>query len=174
MSDNVAFTPGSGVLLTADETTYSGDTAKVQVIRLVHVSGSEGAKTVSEVVGASGSPAAAAMTVQSLAYSTRHIVLAATTNATRVKNGAGWLAGLYAFSKRATPFYVRFHDTAADPPTAGSGVVLGFGVQAGIPLYVPVGRLFSTGIGVTVVAGIALTDANAVAAEDGEIVVFYV
>jgi hypothetical protein len=49
MADNSVRTPGSGENIATDEATYSGDTAKIQVIRQVHVTGSEGAKTVNEV-----------------------------------------------------------------------------------------------------------------------------
>lgn len=52
MADNVAITPGSGAIAAADEATYSGDTAKIQLVRLVHVTGTEGSKTVSELVQA--------------------------------------------------------------------------------------------------------------------------
>lgn len=50
MADNLAVTPGSGAIAAADEATYSGDTSKVQVIRQVHVTGSEGSKSVVELV----------------------------------------------------------------------------------------------------------------------------
>lgn len=50
MADNIAVTPGTGATVASDEATYSGDTAKVQVIRQVHVDGSEGSKTVKELV----------------------------------------------------------------------------------------------------------------------------
>lgn len=55
MADNVAITPGSGAVVGADEATYSGDTAKVQLVRLVHVTGSEGTKTVEELIRAEDS-----------------------------------------------------------------------------------------------------------------------
>lgn len=53
MADNVTFqsstaTPASGTNVAADEATYSGDTAKVQLLREVAVSGSEGARSVVE------------------------------------------------------------------------------------------------------------------------------
>ena len=53
MSDNVTFqsstaTPASGTKVASDEATYSGETAQVQLMREVAVSGSEGAKTVVE------------------------------------------------------------------------------------------------------------------------------
>lgn len=53
MADNVAITPGSGAFAACDEVAYSGDTAKVQIVRLVSVSGSEGSKTLSEICDAS-------------------------------------------------------------------------------------------------------------------------
>jgi hypothetical protein len=49
MPDNVGYTPGSGAAVACDEVPYSGDTTKVQLVRLVHVSGAEGSKTLSEL-----------------------------------------------------------------------------------------------------------------------------
>jgi len=46
MADNSIRTPGSGESIATDEATYSGDTAKVQIVRLVDVTGSEGSKTI--------------------------------------------------------------------------------------------------------------------------------
>lgn len=46
MSDNFPLTPGSGRNAATDEVSYSGDTADVQLVRPVLVSGSEGSKTV--------------------------------------------------------------------------------------------------------------------------------
>lgn len=46
MADNIDITPGSGKKVATDEATYSGDTASVQLVRLVDVSGAEGSKTV--------------------------------------------------------------------------------------------------------------------------------
>lgn len=56
MADNVTFqsgtlaTPAANRIIAGDEATYSGDTAVVQLTRLVHVTGAEGAKTVSELI----------------------------------------------------------------------------------------------------------------------------
>lgn len=50
MADNIAVTAGTGTNIASDEVTYSGDTAKLGIVRLVHVDGSEGAKTVKELV----------------------------------------------------------------------------------------------------------------------------
>jgi hypothetical protein len=54
MADNTPITAGSGTNIAADEATYSGDTAKIQVIRQVHVSGTEGSKTVTEIANTNG------------------------------------------------------------------------------------------------------------------------
>lgn len=54
MADNVPFTPGSGRNLATDQASYSDDTADVQLIRPVHVGGSEGSKTVSAITDANG------------------------------------------------------------------------------------------------------------------------
>lgn len=45
MADNADVTPGSGAKIAADEVTYSGDTTKVQLVRIVDVAGAEGSKT---------------------------------------------------------------------------------------------------------------------------------
>lgn len=47
MADNSIRTPGSGENIASDEATYSGDTAKVQIVRLVTaITGTEGSKTI--------------------------------------------------------------------------------------------------------------------------------
>jgi hypothetical protein len=71
MADNVVLNAGSGgATAAADEATYSGDTAKIQLVRVVHVSGAEGSKTVSEIVGTAGSPGTGVVTVQGVASGT--------------------------------------------------------------------------------------------------------
>ncbi len=50
MADNSSYTPGTGEKFTTDEVTYSGDTAKLGIGRIVHVTGSEGSKVVTELV----------------------------------------------------------------------------------------------------------------------------
>lgn len=46
MADNFPLTPGSGRNAATDQVTYSGDTADVQLVKLVDVAGAEGSKTV--------------------------------------------------------------------------------------------------------------------------------
>lgn len=49
--DNFPITIGAGRLIATDVVTYSGDTADVQLVRLVAVAGAEGAKTVIDLPG---------------------------------------------------------------------------------------------------------------------------
>lgn len=51
MADNFPLTPGTGRNAATDEVTYSGDTADVQLIKLVQTTGAEGSKTVVELPG---------------------------------------------------------------------------------------------------------------------------
>lgn len=59
MSDNVAYTPGSGATICARSGTYSGDTALAQAIGLVTFAGSDDAKTITDVPGGNGVAASA-------------------------------------------------------------------------------------------------------------------
>lgn len=49
MADNVGYTPGSGATVAAREVTYSGDTAKVQLVGLGTFAGADDGKTVTDV-----------------------------------------------------------------------------------------------------------------------------
>ena len=49
MADNFPLTPGAGRNAATDQATYSGDLADVQLMRRVHIKGSEGSKTVVEI-----------------------------------------------------------------------------------------------------------------------------
>ncbi len=51
MADNFPLTPGSGRNAATDQVTFSGDTADVQLMRPVLVTGTEGAKTVVDLPG---------------------------------------------------------------------------------------------------------------------------
>lgn len=103
-----------------------------------------------------------------------HLVAAGGGDATSVKASAGQLYGIQIFNNATYPVYVKFHNIAS-APTAGSGVVFTVGVQAGLPkdLVLPWGAAFSTGIGMTIVKGIADTNATGVAASDCVVDVFY-
>lgn len=176
MADNSLRTPGSGESVASDEVTYSGDTAKIQVSRFVHVSGSEGSKTVTEIVGTAGSPAAGMVTVQEQNVSTHHIITAASDNAANIKASAGTLKSVHVFNVADYPIYVKFHNIAGSP-TVGAGVVFTVGVQAGTRADVVLpgnGKAFTTGIAVSVITDMADAGTTAVAAGDAAIEVCYV
>ena len=48
MADNFPQTPGSGRSIATDQVTYSGDTADVQLVRVVNTSGAEGSRVVTD------------------------------------------------------------------------------------------------------------------------------
>lgn len=197
MADNVGVTAGAATYTAAaDEVTYSGDTSKVQLVRLVHVSGTEGSKTLTEIVGTAGSPGTAVVTIQgvgsgtavpvsiasvpshavtSAVVSALHVVAAASANATNVKASAGTLRGFSFYNNAAYPVYLKFHNTAGTP-TAGAGVVRTFAIQAGTQrdCTIPGGGLsFGTGIGITLVQDLADAGTTAVAASDAVGEIFY-
>lgn len=95
------------------------------------------------------------------------VISAATTNATSVKASAGTLTSLAATNNSASWRYLKFHNTAS-APTAGSGVVLTYGLPpgGGITLSFPSGVAFATGIGITITGGIAAADTTAIGASE--------
>lgn len=101
------------------------------------------------------------------AASIRHIVSAATTNATSVKAAAGRIVGWNLSNNSASWRYVKLHNTAA-APTAGTGVVQTIAIPPnGLNVEtIDGGIAFSTGIGFTTVTGAADTDATAVGANE--------
>lgn len=176
MSDNFDVTPGTGAKCATDELTYSDDVAFVQVVRLAHVSGAEGGKALQEVFGNS-TPAVGAygLIVRKPVVSHAHLITAGSGDATSVKAAAGTLKSVHVFNKSAAPLYVKFHNTAG-APTPGTGVVLTIGVQAGTHRDVVLpdgGRAFATGIGMSVVSGIADNSSSGVSAADAAIEVTY-
>lgn len=113
--------------------------------------------------------------IQDTQPSTYHLITAASTNAANIKSSAGILRGVHVFNAAAYPVYVKFHNTAG-APTAGSGVVLTVGVQAGGVRDFQLagrGRAFGTGIGITVVKLMPDNDTTVVVANDAQIEVLY-
>lgn len=106
-----------------------------------------------------------------------HVVSAATTNATRIKSGAGQIYAVAASNRSSGQYsvYVKFHDSNSSPPTAGSGVVWTVGVQSGTDRYIqaPMGASFSNGIGITIVKDVTDAGTTAVALNDCVVDVFY-
>lgn len=101
------------------------------------------------------------------AATTRHIVAAASTNATNVKNAAGRLLGWCLANTTAAWRYVKLHNSSA-APVAGASVFRTIGIPPnGVCVAdIPGGIAFSSGIGFTIVTGAADTDATAVTAND--------
>lgn len=137
-----------------------------------------GAGTVSQgLVGialpASGGPVAGGtvsnpIVISDVDYGTSdyHAVSAGSTNAANIKASAGKLYSIHIFNNASYPVYVKFHNTAGTP-TAGAGVVLTIGIQAGLERDILLkGITFGTGIGISIVKGIADNDATAVLLND--------
>jgi hypothetical protein len=106
-----------------------------------------------------------------------HLVSAATTNATNVKASAGQVYSITAFNLNASARYLKFHNTAGTP-TAGASVtdtylIPGNTAGAGLVLNIDKGIAFSTGIGITLVTGIADADSAAVAASEIVLNIYY-
>lgn len=101
------------------------------------------------------------------AASGTHIVSAATTNATVVKNAAGRCVGWSLGNTNAAWRYVKLHNQTTTP-TAGSGVVRTIAIPPnGVSnIHIDGGIAFTTGIGLTIVTGSADADATAVGVGD--------
>lgn len=104
-----------------------------------------------------------------------HKVIANGTNAANIKNGPGRVRSVRIFNNAAYPFYVKFHNTNG-VPAPGNAVVETIGLQAGTQLIVPMldENLFTVGIGVSIVKGIADTDATDLLANDGVVDVYFI
>ena len=97
--------------------------------------------------------------------STTHLVSAANTNSTLVKNTAGKVLGWYFANTTAAWVYVKLHNQAT-APTAGTGVIRTIAVPPnGVSQFFSEGgATFTTGIGMTVVGGASDADATPVTA----------
>lgn len=109
-------------------------------------------------------------------YSSSKVVAAATTNATNIKASAGQVAGWTFVNNNTSSFrYVKFYDSAS-APTAGSGTpvwVVGLPPGGGSNLILPTGIVCTSGIGYTIVAGAADSDATAIAISEVVGGIFY-
>ena len=96
----------------------------------------------------------------------KHIVSAATTNATNTKASAGRVVGWSFVNTTASFQYVKLHNTAGTP-TAGAAVVMTISIPPNSVNNMPVaggGIGFATGIGYTIVTGSADADTTATTA----------
>ena len=97
--------------------------------------------------------------------SATHLVSAANTNSTLVKNTAGKVLGWYFANTTAAWVYVKLHNQTT-APTAGTGVIRTIAVPPnGVSQFFSEGGVtFTNGIGMTVVGGAADADSTSVAA----------
>lgn len=105
---------------------------------------------------------------------TYHLVSAATTNATNIKNAAGQVYGWYIYNSNAAARKVAFHNSAS-APTAGASIFFTLMIPPTSAANVEFtnGIAFSSGIGISTVTGLADNDTTAVAANDLIINIFY-
>jgi hypothetical protein len=103
-----------------------------------------------------------------------HVVSAGSTNAANIKASAGRVVGWSIYNDADYDIFVKFHNTAGTP-TAGTGVVYTIGVTAGTSISFgdDDGLVFATGIGISIVKGLADADATAVLAADCVVNVHY-
>lgn len=103
-----------------------------------------------------------------------HRVTTGSTNAVNVKASAGQVYHISLSNRAAYPIYFKFHNNAGTP-TAGAGVVYAIGLQAGLDREIELldGLAFATGIAISIVKGIADSDATPVLANDGSIDIAY-
>ena len=109
MSDNAQL-PATGLKVVADEVTYSGDTALLQVARIAGVTGSEGSKTVVE-------PSAAEVMIGNVGGKT--VVIGA--NFTRPSDTNAYAAGDAVTNSTSSPSPMTFD--GASRFNGGSGVI---------------------------------------------------
>jgi hypothetical protein len=151
-AQSVTFPSAQAVTVSSGSVTVSG-TVTANVSASTNVIGDVGVQYRANATGAA---------------SRTHIVSAATTNATQVKSaGAGRVLGWYFVNNNAAWRYVKLHNQTAIP-TAGTGVVQTIGVPPGgvAQQSLDGGIAFSTGIALTIVAGIADADATAIGANE--------
>jgi hypothetical protein len=104
-----------------------------------------------------------------------HLVSAATTNATVVKNSPGQLYGWYIYNNHATlPRKLNFHNSASTP-TAGASIFFSIIIPpgSGANVFSETGVAFSAGIGITTVTDVTDAGTTAVALNDLTINLFY-
>lgn len=162
MADSsVAITAGTGTPIDTRTETTNGQHR--QVVVLGDPANNAGVCPVDPVAGATVN----AVPHTSGGCSTHHRVAAATTNAVNIKASAGQIYHISITSAAAYMIYVKFHNTAI-APTPGVGVVRTVGVQAGQTrdVSLPRGSAFPTGIGMSIVKGLADADTTAVALND--------
>lgn len=170
MADNITINDADGTdrIVAADELAGA-----VFVQRVKPVFGGNG-------VGTDVSATDPLPVVAKKATSVHHVVTAATTNASNIKNSAAVLRAAHGYNHAEYPVKFCFHNTTGTP-TAGASVTLAQVVQAGQRMDFPIpggGFDFSAGLGRTIVkiggsTDMSDTGATATAANDAVFDVFY-
>lgn len=106
-----------------------------------------------------------------------HLVGAASDNVTNVKASAGQVYCITGGNLSASPRFLKFHNTASTP-SAGSGVtdtyiLPGNTSGAGFVINIDKGIAFATGIGISIVTGIADNSTTAIGASEVVINIYY-
>lgn len=180
MSDNVAITAGSGTSIATDDVSgahyqkmklYDGTADSTDAIESDNGI-STNAIRVTIATDCQGQVALAPNTTTGL--TTYHLVSAASTNATNIKASAGAVYGWHVYNSNIMARKVAFHNTAGTP-TAGASVFFSvvLAPNSSVSVFVPHGIVFSTGIGITAVTGLADSDATGVASTDLIINIWY-
>lgn len=106
--------------------------------------------------------------------STYHLVSAATTNATNIKNAAGQLYGYYIYNSNASMRKLCFHNTSGTP-TAGASIFFTIPIPGGSAanVWFDGGVPFSSGIAITTVTDLADNGTTAVGLNDLNINLFW-
>lgn len=112
---------------------------------------------------------------KSASASTYHKISAASTNADTVKASAGVVTGYYLVNTSTSFRYVKLYNKASNPTVGTDTPRCVYGIPpesaANMNLDPPVS--FATGIAIAITAGIADSDATAVAANDVAVTLHY-
>lgn len=103
-----------------------------------------------------------------------HVVSSAGLNAGSIKGAPGQVYGYRAYNSSGGVLFIKLHDVAV-LPTPGVGVGQTIPLQAGLPEkdFNSLGTPFATGIGVTIVKGLADNDVTPVGAGDCVVDIFW-
>lgn len=169
MADNLTVAPGGGATkVLTDEVTYSGDTAHLQGVKLMVVTGAEGSRTADDV-GTSAAPLAVdpgtipvAAASDAIACDTFRVA-ALTNTAVAVKASPGTLYGYHIHNPAAGTTYIQFYDTAQGSVAVGTTtpkLTLGLPAGASVDIMSAVPGI-GFGVAITIAATTTATGGTA-------------
>lgn len=152
----------------AGSTTATGNGTAAGSIRVSVASDSTGVVGLNTGTNTVGNVGLATRTTGGL--TTYHLVSAATTNATNIKNAAGTLYGWYVYNNNAAMRKVALHNTSGTP-TAGASIFFTINVPptSAANVFSDIGIAFSSGIAITTVTD--NTDAGTTAVGSGDLTI---